>query len=85
MAPNRMKLQNLSQKKEESFKECAQRWREMEARVQPPLLEKELVYMFMGTLQGLYYDKMVGSVSSRFSDLVTIGERIKVGIKIGKI
>src|SRR3954467_2995643 len=85
MAPDRMQLQNLSQKKEESFKEYAQRWREMASRVQPPLLEKELVDMFMATLQGPYYDKMVGSVSSGFSDLVVIGERIENGIKNGKI
>src|SRR4051812_28423183 len=85
MAPNRMQLQNLSQKKEESFKEYAQRWREMASRVQPPLLEKELVDMFMATLQGPYYDKMVGSVSSGFSDLVVIGERIENEIKNGKI
>ena len=85
MAPNCMQFQNLSQKKDESFKEYAQRWREMEARVKSPLLEKGLVDMFMGTLQGLYYDKMVGSVSSGFSDLVTIGERIEAGIKSGKI
>ncbi|XP_058763854.1 uncharacterized protein LOC131637289 [Vicia villosa] len=85
MAPNRMQLQNLSQKKEESFKEYAQRWREIAARVQPPLLEKELVDMFMSTLQGIYYEKMVGSVSSGFSDLVMIGERIETGLKNGKI
>ena len=41
--------------------------------------------MFIGTLQGFYYDKMVGSVSSGFSDLVTIGERIEACIKSGKI
>ena len=57
----------------------------MTSRVKPPLLEKELVDMFMGTLQGLYYEKMVGSVSSGFADLVTIGERIEAGIKSGKI
>ena len=50
IAPTRMQLQNLSQKKEESLKEYAQRWREMASRVQPPLLEKELVDMFMETL-----------------------------------
>ena len=79
-----MQLQNLSQKKDESFKQYAQRWREMEACVQPPLLERELVDMVMGTLQGLYYDKTVGNVSFGFSDLVTIGERIETGIKSGK-
>ena len=53
MAPTCMQLQNLSQKKEESFKEYVQRWRELASRVQPPLLEKELVDMFMGTFQGV--------------------------------
>src|SRR4051812_31680259 len=85
MAPNRMQLQNMSQKKDESFKEYAQRWREMASRVQPPLMEKELVDIFMSTLQVSYYDKMVGSISSGFSDLVVIGERIENGIKNGKI
>ena len=85
MAPTHIQLQNLSQKKEESFKEYAQRWREMTARVQLPLLEKELVDMFMGTLQGLYYENMVGSISYGFSNLVTIGERIEAGTKSGKI
>ena len=57
----------------------------MASRVQPPLLEKALVDMFMGTLQGVYYENMVGSISSGFSDLVTIGERIETGIKSVKI
>ena len=81
MAPTRTQLQNLFQKKEESFKEYAQRWRETTSGVQPPLLEKELVDMFIETLQGLYYENMVGNVSSGFSNLVTIDERIKAGIK----
>ena len=57
----------------------------MASHVQPPLLEKELVDTFMGTFHGLYYEMMVGSISSGFSDLVTIGERIETGIKSGKI
>lgn len=39
MAPNHIQLQNLAQKNHESFKEYAQQWREMVARVQPLLLE----------------------------------------------
>ena len=57
----------------------------MAARVKPPRLEKELVDMFMGTLHGFYYDEMVGKVTSRISNSVTIGERIESGIKSGKI
>ncbi|XP_050875022.1 uncharacterized protein LOC127078624 [Lathyrus oleraceus] len=60
-------------------------WRELAARVQPPLLERELVDMFMGNLQGPYLDRMVGSTSSGFSDLVLADERIENMIKMGKI
>lgn len=37
-------------------------WREVVARVQPPLLEKELIDMFMGNLQGPYLDRLVGAL-----------------------
>lgn len=69
----------------ESFKEYAQKWRELAARVQPPMLEREIVDMFMSTLQGPYYDRMLGSTSVGFSELVMAGERIEVGLKMGKI
>lgn len=41
--------------------------------------------MFTGTLQGPYYEKMVGSTSIEFSDMVVAGERIENGLKSGKI
>lgn len=47
--------------------------------------ERELIDMFMGNLQGLYLDRMMGSTSSDFSDLVLAGERIENMIKMGKI
>lgn len=55
------------------------------ARVQPPLLEKELVDMFMDTQQGPYFEMMIGNASSSFSDQVIIGERIENNLKRGKI
>ncbi|XP_050890644.1 uncharacterized protein LOC127096065 [Lathyrus oleraceus] len=85
MASNMTQLQSLTQGQNEPFKEYAQKWRELAARVQPPLMERELVNMFMGTLQGPYYDRMVGSTSTGFSELVMAGERIEVGLKMGKI
>ena len=54
MAPSRTQLQGLIQKSVESFKEYTQRWRELVARVQPPLLDRELTYLFVGTLQDPY-------------------------------
>lgn len=85
MAPNRTQLQKFTHDQNESFKEYAQKWRELAARVQPLLMERELVDMFMGTLQGLYYDRMMGSTSTGFSELVMAGERIESCLKMGKI
>ena len=55
----------------------------MDARVQPPVMECEMVDVFSGTLQGQYY--MSYSNSDSFAEMVTYGENIEVGIKLGKI
>src|ERR1043165_7439558 len=85
MAPNRVQLQNMSQKERESFKEYAQRWREVASRVQPTLAERELNDLFMGTLPVQYYERLIGSTFSDFSNLVMVGEKIEKGLKTGKI
>lgn len=85
MAPNRTQLQSLSQGKNQSFKEYAQKWRELATRVHPPMSEREMVDLFMGTLQGFYYDRMVGSTSVGFSELVMAGERVEIRLKLGKL
>lgn len=85
MAPSRMQLQGLSQENNESLRGYAQRWRELAAPVQPPLLEKELVDLFMDTLQGPYFERMIGSTLFDFSHLVSVGARIESMLKIGKI
>src|ERR1043165_4144360 len=85
LAPNRVQLQNMSQKERESFKEYAQRWREVASRVQPALAERELNDLFMGTLPIQYYERLIGSTFSDFSILVMVGEKIEEGLKTGKI
>src|ERR1051325_9900458 len=47
------------------------------------MLEREMVDLFAGTLQGQYYASF--SMSGSFADMVMFGERIEVGIKLGKI
>ncbi|XP_050897052.1 uncharacterized protein LOC127103854 [Lathyrus oleraceus] len=84
MAP-RLQLQNQACKCGETLKEYAQRWREMASKFRLALTDIELVDIFMSTLQSLYYENMVSSLSSNFVDIVTIGERIENGLKIGKI
>jgi len=68
----------------ESFKEYAQHWRDLAAKVAPPMVEREMVTMMVDTLHVFYYEKLVGYMPSSFADLVFTGERIKVGLKRGK-
>jgi len=69
----------------ETFKEYAQRWRELTAQVAPSLHEKKMITMFVETSETPFYERVLGSVSSNFSDLVIIGERIEHGLKSRKI
>lgn len=85
LIPNSTKLQDMSQQSNESSKEYTQHWKELAARVQPPPLDKELIYMFMGTLKMKYLEKMVGSSFSTLSDIITFGERIESHINKGKL
>src|SRR3954463_2276823 len=85
LAPTRMQLQSMSMGPKESFKEYAQKWRDLAGRVQPSLNDRELVDMFMGTLTGPFYSHLLGSSSSGFTDLILTGERVENGIRSGKI
>ncbi|XP_052732430.1 uncharacterized protein LOC128196229 [Vigna angularis] len=85
VALNCLQLQNMSKKDNETFKKYAQRWRELAAQVEPPLYDREMVAMFVNTLQPPFYEHMVGNVSSNFADIIVIGERIEIGLKNGKI
>lgn len=81
VTPTRTQLQNLAQGSTESFKEYAQRWRELAEKVQPSLPEEELVRMFMDTVQGSCWRKMMSCMSSSFSNLVIVGDCIESVLK----
>ncbi|CAL5204583.1 unnamed protein product [Lathyrus oleraceus] len=85
IAPNRMQLRALSKENSESFRGYAQRWRELAARVEPPLLDKELMGLFRDALQSPYFERMISSATSDFAHLVTIGERVESALKSGRI
>src|SRR3954464_2586573 len=85
LAPTRIQLQSMSMGPEESFKEYAQKWRDLAGRVKPSLTDRELVDMFMNTLTGPFYSHLLGSSSSGFTDLILTGERVESGIRSGKI
>lgn len=57
----------------------------MSSQVEPPMAEKELAYWFMDTVQPFFYERMVGSVSTSFSDLVVMGIKVELGLKNAKM
>ena len=84
-SPDRMALQNMEKKANESFREYAHKWRDLAAQVQPPMTDKEVNKMFLNTLKAPYYDRMIGNSNKDFSDVVFAGEMIKAGVKQGKM
>ena len=84
MAPDRLQLQSLSKRNDESFRSYAHRWRELASQVEPPMLEKEMALIFLDTLTSPFYNRMVGYVYANFVDLVSTGERIDEGLKNGR-
>ncbi|XP_016679311.1 uncharacterized protein [Gossypium hirsutum] len=85
MTPDRITLQNLEKKPSESFRQYAQRWREVAIQVQPPLLERETTMLFINTLRAQFITHMLGSATKSFSDIVMNGEMIENSIRNGKI
>ena len=49
------------------------------------MTDKELNKMFLNTLKATYYNRMVGNSNTNFSDMVSTGEMIESGVKLGKI
>ncbi|XP_057994363.1 uncharacterized protein LOC131174625 [Hevea brasiliensis] len=85
VAPIMRDLQNLVQRKRESFKEYAQRWREKAAEVYPPVTDSELCSLFIETLKALYFNLMIGNTSNSFSDIIQTGERIEANLRLGRL
>ncbi|KAA3485343.1 dynactin subunit 1-like [Gossypium australe] len=75
----------MEKKGNESFRQYAQRWREVAIQVQPPLLEKETTMLIINTLKAPFITHMLGSATKSFSDIVMTGEMIENTIKSGKI
>src|SRR4030043_2345129 len=75
----------MTQKENESFKEYAQRWREVASQINPPPAEKELTKIVLETLDGFYYDRMVASAPSDFTEMVNMGVRLEEAVREGRL
>ncbi|KAL4284535.1 hypothetical protein GQ457_16G001190 [Hibiscus cannabinus] len=67
--PDRITLQNMEMRPNESFRQYVQRWRDVAAQVQPPLLEKEIAPTFVRTLKEPFLNYMLGNATKNFEDL----------------
>ncbi|GAU38495.1 hypothetical protein TSUD_64750 [Trifolium subterraneum] len=85
MAPDRDQLRGMSQKDKESFKEYAKRWREIAAQICPPLEEKEMTKIFLNTFDSFYYERMIASAPSDFTEMVNMGMRLEEGVRQGRL
>ena len=83
--PDRLSLQTMEKKYNESFTDYAQRWRTMAIQVQPPLVEKEITMLFLNTLQESYYDRLLPSAIRKFADMIMAGNLVDQAIKNKKI
>ena len=83
--PDRLSLQTMEKDNKESIREYTQRWRDTAAHVNPHLLEKEMINLFVSTFKAPYFEYLVGSFAQYFSDLVAIAERIEQAIHLGRV
>ena len=82
---DRSSLQVMEKDNKESIRKYAQRWHEVVAQVNPPLLEKEMMNLFSNNFKSPYFEYLVRSSSQHFIDLVVITKRIEQVIGLGKI
>lgn len=75
----------MSQKEKETFREYAQRWREVAAQVVPPMEEKEMTKVFLKTLDMFYYERMVASAPTDFTDMVNMGVFLEEAVREGRL
>ena len=75
----------MAQRDKESFKEYAQRWREIASQVVPPMGEQEMTKVFLKTLGSFYYERMVASLSSDFTEMVRMGVCLEDAVREGHL
>ncbi|XP_060190575.1 uncharacterized protein LOC132619805 [Lycium barbarum] len=83
--PDRYYLEKVKQKSTENYIQFASRWRAEAARVQPPMCEGELVYVFIKSQEPDFYDRMLSLAGRPFAELVKMGEAIEDSLKSRKI
>ncbi|XP_070013028.1 uncharacterized protein [Nicotiana sylvestris] len=85
IAPVRNSLTNLKKKSSESFREYVVKWCEHASRVKPPMVEVEMVTIFLQAQEADYFQNMMSAMGKPFAEAIKIGEMIENGLKMGRI
>ncbi|XP_060206189.1 uncharacterized protein LOC132633698 [Lycium barbarum] len=85
ITPDRVYMTKLTKKSTETFREYALRWRSEAARVQPPMNDREMTATFIECQADVFYEKMIGMMGQKFTEVVRMGEALEEGIKSGRI
>ena len=75
--------ERVEQKKGETLKEYATRWRNMAGQIMLEPLERDLMKLFVSTLPQPVRSRMLVTAVQSFSQLIAIGEEIESGLKKG--
>lgn len=59
LTTNQIQLQHMMKRDDETFKEYAQRWREIASQIEPPFFEKEMATIFVDTLKYPFMKKIL--------------------------
>lgn len=82
---DRMCLTRMTKRDDETFREYVRRWGEVATQVKPKLSDEESVLMFIDTLQGPFFDRLIRGVASDFLQVVKMGELVEKDLRRGKI
>ena len=83
--PDRLSLQIMEKKYNESFRDYAQRWRTVATQVQPPLIKTKVTMLFLNTLQEPYYDRLMPTAMGSFPNMIKASNLVDHAIKNGRI
>ena len=60
-------------------------WRKKVVRVKTPMIENEIIEVFVRVQEPTYYDRIIFLIGVKFFEIVKVGETIEDGLKTGKI
>ncbi|XP_071918981.1 uncharacterized protein [Coffea arabica] len=85
LAPTRATLEGTKRKPSEDHKTYAKRWRKLAAKVEPPMIENEIVRTFIKAHDPPYFEEIFRMTGCSFAEIVNKLEEFDEFVKAGKI